>query len=685
MFQLVEVSMPIGFFNSLRVSHKLLVISLSFSLPIAVLLYFMVTGINSDIQFNRLETMGDAYQRPLERLLNHIGETRLLALRMKAGEKDLDSRLRAAVTEVDAAFTELEDTDGRIGTDLEFTESGLKKRGREHFRVQTVKKEWDDVKSRVAAGEPHDQLLHLLQDIRTMITHAGDTSNLILDPDLDSYYLMDITLLRLPQTQDRLATILAYGIESLSSQQLSQEARVQLAVYASILQESDFDLVIADSVTVLTEDDNFPKDLPADERRSESLQRNLPRAIDAYKTATEPFIKMLRAMSTAEESTVSPADFVSAGTHAREASFTLWDTAVAELDVLLGVRIAMYQKKRSLALALTVIALALALALVYVVGRSITTRVSRCVVGMQALAAKDLTHQLGIDGGGELGEMAVAVDRAVFGMREAIDAMGQNATVLAGASEQQTAASHQMSANAEETSVQANVVSAAAEQVSKSVQTVASATEEMTASIKEVARQAHESTKVATEAVKMAEATNATVSKLGTSSVDIGNVVKVITSIAEQTNLLALNATIEAARAGEVGKGFAVVANEVKELAKETAKATEEISQKIGTIQSDTQAAVAAITQIGTIINHINEIQSSIATSVEEQTVTTREIGRNVHEAARGTTEIARNILGVAEAAKNTSAGAHQTEQAARELARMAAELKELVGHFKCR
>lgn len=250
---------------------------------------------------------------------------------------------------------------------------------------------------------------------------------------------------------------------------------------------------------------------------------------------------------------------------------------------------------------------------------------------------------------------------------------------LASSAQELTAVSQQMAANSEETATQASVVSAAAEQVSRNVGTVASAAEEMGASIKEIAKSTNEAARVATSAVKVAEKTNATVSKLGESSVEIGNVVKVITSIAQQTNLLALNATIEAARAGEAGKGFAVVANEVKELAKQTAKATEDIGRKIEAIQADTKGAVDAIAQIGTIIGQINDIQSTIASAVEEQTATTAEISRNVSEAALGSREIAQNVMGVAQAARSTTEGAANTKSSADELSRMAAELQSLV------
>ncbi len=298
------------------------------------------------------------------------------------------------------------------------------------------------------------------------------------------------------------------------------------------------------------------------------------------------------------------------------------------------------------------------------------------------MAAGDLTARVQGDYRGDHGRIRDDVNKTAQDLQENFRMLGQNAQALAASSEELTAVSHQMAGNAEETATQSNVVSAASEQVSRNVATVAAGAEEMQGSIREIAKNANEAARVAKAAVHTANTTNQTVTKLGESSTEIGNVIKVITSIAQQTNLLALNATIEAARAGEAGKGFAVVANEVKELAKQTARATEEISQKIEAIQGDTKAAVQAIGEIGGIITQINDISNSIASAVEEQTVTTNEINRSMTEASKGVGDISKNITGVAMAAKDTTVGASNTQKAAQELTQMASRLQTVVGRF---
>jgi hypothetical protein len=224
----------------------------------------------------------------------------------------------------------------------------------------------------------------------------------------------------------------------------------------------------------------------------------------------------------------------------------------------------------------------------------------------------------------------------------------ESARTLTVSSDELAVSHKQMVAGTEQAAAQAGNVATAAEQVSANIHTISAGVEEMGASIREIAQNAHEAAGVAARGVEIAQATDQTVSRLGESSAEIGKVVKMITAIAQQTNLLALNATIEAARAGEAGKGFAVVANEVKELAKATAKATEEIGQRIEAIQRDTHGTVGAIGQIKGIIAQINDFQTTIASAVKEQTATTGEMARSLGEAAAGSSEIARNITSVA-------------------------------------
>ncbi|MCA2216704.1 methyl-accepting chemotaxis protein [Jidongwangia harbinensis] len=329
------------------------------------------------------------------------------------------------------------------------------------------------------------------------------------------------------------------------------------------------------------------------------------------------------------------------------------------------------------------LALLLAIVLALLLTRSVTVPARQVVHALRRLADRDLTAMLEVRGRDELAEMSEAFNAAVREVRGALGLVSARTEGLTGASRELSALSLRMGGTADGTSSQALLVSSAAEQVSANVAGIATAAEQMDASIGEIARNAGTAAIIADKGVTTASSTSDAVSRLAQASEEIGAIVKTITSIAEQTNLLALNATIEAARAGDAGKGFAVVAGEVKDLALETAQATEDITTKIKAIQLTTGNATGAIGEISEVVGQISEIQSTIATAVEEQAATTAEIGRSVAEVAGGTRQIAENISGVASDASSTSAGANDTQQAARDLAGMADELTELVATFR--
>jgi methyl-accepting chemotaxis protein len=342
--------------------------------------------------------------------------------------------------------------------------------------------------------------------------------------------------------------------------------------------------------------------------------------------------------------------------------------------------------------------------------RSVTRPIAETVHAFRTLAAGDLTQRLRDDSADEVGQLRRSVNVLIDKLREMIGRLRGSAGDLGQASVELAHTAEQLAVGADETTRQSTTVAAAAEemsinmqkmagsseQMSAGVRTVASSVSEMTSAISEVARSAEQAASVADRAARLAESSSSRINDLGVSTAEIGKVIEVIQDIAEQTNLLALNATIEAARAGDAGKGFAVVATEVKDLARETALATEDIRQRIEGIQQSTGGAIEAINEIAVVVGQINEASRTIASAVEQQSATTKEIARNVSQVADGaatvasgvqetaaaTREVTENIVHVDQNAKRTADDAGRTRTAGDVLANLAGEIQSMVSMF---
>jgi len=631
----------------LRYGQKILLVTLVLLLPLGFVVYAYVDIQRGQVAFSAKERDGVAYARPLAELTLRAVTARHLAV---SGGDPAAAAVAAAVPAVDAA------TD-RYGAELG-TAAG-----------------WASAKAQLAAAAAtstpaaaYPAYNAATATLLALIVQTSDKSNLTLDPDLDSYYVMDAVMFRLPILLDMSGQAADLALLARPGSARTQDtARIDLAIASGTL-----------ASTLAAVDGGLATSFQA------TASATLPAAGQPELAAVHGAVSTLLAQVTSAVRTGNLALVSSAqGERTRAAVAALAGALTPELDALLATRIGGFQAKAHRIELITALALLLVAYLVGGFYASAIPPLRRILTVLAGLAGGDLTRTIVVGTRDEVGQMGTALNSAMQNMRTVMLAIEVSAGNAAASASALTEVSAELHGAAQGSSRQAGTVSDAAVQVTREVTALGASTDEMSTSIRDIAVGAGDATAVAAEAVAAAGVASETVGRLGRSTAEIGEVLKAITAIAAQTNLLALNATIEAARAGASGRGFAVVANEVKDLAQETARATADISRRIATIAADTGAAVQAIGGIEAVIGRISDSQSSITDAVRTQTATVAEMGRNFSQLAGAAQEITDGVTGVADSTRATSTVAGDTLRAAENLSGTAAELREIVARFR--
>jgi methyl-accepting chemotaxis protein len=671
--------------KSLTIAHKLTLIGVAFSVPIAMLLYFMITGINSNIRFAELEIDGETLLDPLRDLTIEISRHRRLTDRP-------GPELAETTGQIDRHFEALKSARAQVGDRLKITPEGLKAASMEELLPETLMGQWQDLRDRGAQLSPGDRRQRyddLLQKLSRLGTRIGDSSNLILDPDLDSYYLMDVSVVGLPLVQSRINDILDLGNRVTQQPDLKTEDRFAFNSQAAALISIDAVRTDVGLTTALREDVNFYG-------TSESLQSALPPISQDYLGKLTQFSKTLDQLSRSGTK-ASVTEMLTQGSSLLTTSQSLSKSIRAELVTLLKQRIKSYQHQRLSYLLWSALAIALALAMIYRISTSINRRLRHLIVIAETIAAGDLTIPVQVDSTDEIGQLMLSNRLMVDNLNTLISQMQQSGIQVSSVATQLSATTKQQEATIQEQAQSTSYILQSLGQVSTLTDQLASSMDDvlqLSAATAEAAGKGQTDLSHMSQSMAAMDRASGSISTrlqtINEKADNITSVVTTITKVADQTNLLSLNASIEAEKAGEYGRGFAVVAREIRRLADQTAVATLEIERMVKEMQTAVTAGVMEMDNFIAKVNHsvmdVEKIGGQLDRITNQvQTITANYDGVNqtMRQQADSSHQVNEAMANLDEGMRHTTEALRDTYGAIAQLTDASGGLRQQVSRFK--